>query len=326
MTTTGTRRSAQKVKSLTFVWPTDPGQISSGFQTGNLGGGFFLNATAIPLLKASSAGKLYLGPPSQTMAVMALIVVGTKGAIANRLVRHALNLSIDRAALIKIAESGVGTPGYADASPGYFSYERSQYAAAYAASRRPEAMSRWRRRSSPRPAPTPRNRSSSRDPGGVGDRRRRADRPTERRRRRPSPHAQDRSARPVWRALRRPLGSQGERPHLHDQLRQDHDPLAVYSDIALPHGISNFAGYDNKTVARLLTRARMTTNLAKRAQLRHRRTEARDERSALDSPRLPAQHDVRAKFGVCRSTSGLLLDDQPLGGLRREAADLGARN
>ena len=76
-----------KVKTMTFVWPTDPGQIASGFESGALDGGFFLSAPDLPPLEHSSAGKLYVGPPSQAMEVIALIVVGTKGAIANPTVR-----------------------------------------------------------------------------------------------------------------------------------------------------------------------------------------------------------------------------------------------
>ena len=257
-----------KVKSLTFVWPTDPGQISSGFQTGNLGGGFFLNATAIPLLKASSAGKLYVGPPSQTMAVMALIVVGTKGAIANRLVRHALNVSIDRAALIKIAESGVGTPGYADASPGYFSYERSQYAAAYAAFQKAGSDVALAKTlvgkagadaKKPIVLAIPAGVQEIADVGQIVQ--------------------QSADAAGLHLTLKTvpldqygalfgdPSARKGTDLIFTINYDQDPDPLAVYTDIALPHGISNFAGYDNKTVVRLLTQARMTTNLAKRAEL-----------------------------------------------------------
>ena len=257
-----------KVKSLTFVWPTDPGQISSGFQTGSFGGGFFLNATAIPLLKASSAGKLYVGPPSQTMAIMALIVVGTKGAIANRLVRHALDVSIDRAALIKIAESGVGTPGYADVSPGYFSYERSQYAAAYAAFQKAGSDAAMAKTLVAKAGADAKKPIVLAIPSGVQE------------------------IADVGQVVQQSANAAG----LHVTLKtvpldqygalfsdpsarkgadliftinydQDPDPLAVYSDIALPHGISNFTGYDNKTVVRLLTQARMTTNLAKRAKL-----------------------------------------------------------
>lgn len=257
-----------KVKEMTFVWPTDPSQISSGFRTGAFGGGFFLNATAIPLLKASSAGKLYIGPDSQTMAVMALIVVGTKGAIANPVVRRALNLSIDRAALIKIAESGVGTPGYADASPGYFSYQRSRYAAAYAAFQKAgsdPAMAKTlvgkagADAKKPIVLAIPAGVQEIADVGQVVQ--------------------QSANAAGLHVTLKTvpldqygalfsdPSARKGTDLIFTINYDQDPDPLAVYTDIAAPHGISNFAGYDNKTVTRLLTQARMTTNLAKRARL-----------------------------------------------------------
>ena len=257
-----------KVQTLTFVWPTDPGQISSGFQTGAFGGGFFLNATAIPLLKTSSAGKLYIGPDAQTMAVMALIVVGRKGAIANPVVRRALNLSIDRAALIKIAESGVGTPGYADASPGYFSYAASQYAAAYAAFQKAGSDTAMAKTlvgkagadaKKPIVLAIPAGVQEIADVGQVVQ--------------------QSASAVGLHVTLKTvPLAQYGalfsdasarKGTDLIFTINYDQapDPLAVYTDIALPHGISNFTGYDNKTVVRLLTQARMTTNLAKRAKL-----------------------------------------------------------
>ena len=92
-------RLEPKVKTITFQWPTDAGQITSGYQSGAGAGGFFLTTSVLPSLKNSTAGKLYIGPASQSMEVMALIVVGTKGAIANPVVRRALYMSINRTGL-----------------------------------------------------------------------------------------------------------------------------------------------------------------------------------------------------------------------------------
>ncbi len=261
-------RLEPKVKTITFQWPTDAGQITSGYQSGAGAGGFFLTTSVLPSLKNSTAGKLYIGPASQSMEVMALIVVGTKGAIANPVVRRALYMSINRTGLINAAEAGAGTPGYADASPGYFSYAQSQYAAAYQALAKAgndPAMAKKLVAQAGAVAKQPivlAIPAGTQEVADVGQ-------------------VVEQSAAAVGLNVRLktvplaqfgalfsdPSTRKGDDLIFTINYDQDPDPLSIYDDIAQPTGISNFNRYDNPKVAQLLDQARMTTDLAKRASL-----------------------------------------------------------
>lgn len=257
-----------KVKKITFQWPTDPGQIANGYATGALQGGFFLNATDLPPLRQSTAGKLYVGPASQTMEVMAMITVGTKGAIANPLVRRALFMAVDRKGLIQAAEQGAGTPGFADAAPGYWSYDRAAFQAAYnkiakAAQNAGEASKLVKQAGAVAKQPIvlaiP---SGSQEVADVGQ------------------VVQQSAAKAGLHVVIHvvpndqygavftdPAARKGDDLLFTINYDQVPDPLALYDDIAQPTGISNFNGYDNPKVIALLNRAGATTNLSTRAQL-----------------------------------------------------------
>jgi peptide/nickel transport system substrate-binding protein len=257
-----------KVKAITFPWPTDPGQTASGYQSGAAAGGFFLSTSVLPTLKHSNAGKLYIGPDSQTMEVMALIVVGTKGAIASPLVRRALYMSINRTGLITAAEAGAGTPGYADASPGYFSYAASQYAAAYQSLAKagddPTLAKKLAAQAGavakqPIVLAIPAGSQEVADVGQVVQQ---------------SAHAAGLNVRLKTVPLAQygalfsdPSTRKGDDLIFTINYDQDPDPLAIYDDIAQPTGISNFNAYDNPKVVRLLNEARGTTDLNQRAAL-----------------------------------------------------------
>lgn len=257
-----------KVKTITFQWPTDPGQTASGYQSGAAAGGFFLSTSVLPTLKNSSAGKLYIGPDSQSMEVMALIVVGTKGAIADPLVRRALYMSINRTGLITAAEAGAGAPGYADASRGYFSYAQSQYEAAYQSLEKAGNDPAMAKKLATQAGAVAKQPIVLAIPAGTQE------------------------VADVGQVVQQSADAAGLNVHLKtvplDQYGalfsdpstrkgddliftinydQDPDPLAIYDDIAAPTGISNFNHYNNPTVVQLLDRARVTTDLNQRAAL-----------------------------------------------------------
>jgi peptide/nickel transport system substrate-binding protein len=257
-----------KVKTVTFQWPTDPGQIASGYATGALDGGFFLNAADLPPLRSSSAGKLYVGSSSQSMEVMALIDVGTKGAITSPLVRRALYMSINRQGLIQAAEQGAGAPGYSDASPGYFSYAQSAYQAAYntlakTGSNVAEAKKLVKQAGAAAKQPIvlaiPGSNQEVTDIGQIVQQ----------------------SAAHVGLNVKLhvvpadqygavfgdPKARAGYSLIFTINYDQDPDPLALYDDIAQPNGESNYSGYHDAKVVALLDRANGTTDLNKRAQL-----------------------------------------------------------
>lgn len=257
-----------KVKTVTFQWPTDPGQITSGYQSGAASGGFFLNTSVLTPLRSSSTGKLYIGPDSQSMEVMSLIVVGTTGAIANPTVRRALYMAINRAGLIKAAESGAGTPGYADASPGYFSYARSQYEAAYQSLVKTAGNPTMAKKLVQQAGTIAKQPIVLAIPAGVQE------------------------IANVGQVVQQSAAAVGLKVQLKEvplaqygglfsdpstrkgddliftiNYDQNPDPLAIYDDIATPGGISNFNRYNNPKVIQLLGQARQTTSPDARAQL-----------------------------------------------------------
>ncbi len=257
-----------KVKKITFQWPLDPGQIANGYATGALQGGFLLNASDLPPLRNSTAGKLYVGPTSQTMEVMALIDVGTKGAITDPRIRRALFMSVDRKALIQVAEQGAGAAGFADASPGYWSYDRAAFQAAYnklakAAQNTAEAAKLVKQAGAAAKQPIvvaiP---SSAQEIADVGQ------------------IVQQSAARVGLHVVIRvvptqqyatlftdPAARKGDSLIFTVNYDQVPDPLAIYDDIAQPTGISNLNGYHNAKVISLLNSAGAATNLNARAQL-----------------------------------------------------------
>ncbi|MFZ1992745.1 MAG: ABC transporter substrate-binding protein [Solirubrobacteraceae bacterium] len=262
------KAAVPKVKTITFQWPTDAGQTASGYQSGAAAGGFFLSTSVLPTLKSSSAGKLYIGPDSQAMEVMALIVVGTKGAIENPLVRRALYMSIDRTGLITAAEAGAGTPGYADASPGYFSYAASQYTAAYQslatagdapAQAKKLAAQAGAVAKQPIVLAIPAGSQEVADVGQVVQQS--ADAAGL------NVHLKTVPLDQYGALFSDPSTRKGDDLIFTINYDQDPDPLAIYDDIAQPAGISNFNHYDNPNVVRLLDEARGTTDLTKRAAL-----------------------------------------------------------
>ncbi len=101
------------------------------FEAGTFAGGFEMLPSDVVALSNTGAGKISIGPHSQAMEISATIVVGTKGAIAKQDVRQALSLSINRAQSIEAVQHGVGTRAYTSAGPGFFSYEKGIYTAAY---------------------------------------------------------------------------------------------------------------------------------------------------------------------------------------------------
>jgi peptide/nickel transport system substrate-binding protein len=263
---------AAKIKKLTFVWPQDPGQIASAFEAGTFAGGFDLQPSDYLPLGKSSAGKFYVGPPSQSMEIQAMIVVGTKGAIANEDVRQALSLSINRDLLIKTVDFGVGTPAYTFAGGGYFSYDKGTYtaaynkiAAAYTNQAKAHATALKLVKAAGAVAKLPIVLSVI---GGDPDAANQA-------------AVVQQSAAAVGLNVKLKVVTAAEYGALFSDpasrkgidlvqtlnYDQDPDPLALYDDIALPNAISNFDSYDNPAIVKLLTQANGETDLAKRAAL-----------------------------------------------------------
>jgi peptide/nickel transport system substrate-binding protein len=261
-----------KTKTFTFVWPQDPGQVASAFQSGAFAGGFDIQPSDVVTLSKASSGKLYIGPQSQAMVSQALIVIGNSGAIANKDVRQALSLSIDRSQMIAATSGGVGAPAYTYADPGYYTYQRNAYEAAYrkvakgydnqsAAIAKAKKLVKAAGVVAKKPivfavdggSPDAANQAAvvQQDAAAVG---------------------LNVKLKTVSNALYGALFSDPSARKGFDLMQtvnydQDADPLALYNDIGLPNGVSNFDGYSNPTVTKLLNQASTTTNLAERAKL-----------------------------------------------------------
>jgi peptide/nickel transport system substrate-binding protein len=257
-----------KTDKFTFVWPQDPGQVGSAFQTGQFAGGFDILPTDVPVVQKLTNGNFYVGPESQAMEIEALIVVGTQGAITNPNVRQALEESIARAQMAKAVFAGVGFAAYADADPGYWSYDQSAYQAAYnklaaAGSSLAHAKALVKQAGPAAKGPIvlaiQGGSQTAADEGAV---------------------IQQGAAsvglnvklRTVSDAQYGALFSDPAARKGFDLIEttnydQDPDPLALYADIALPNAVSNFNSYDNKPLIKTIQQALATTNLSQRAAL-----------------------------------------------------------
>jgi peptide/nickel transport system substrate-binding protein len=94
-----------KAGTATFVFLQDPNTRINALQTGEVDGAFGIPANAYSRIQQSGAGKLYFGTNT---TVVDEIVGNMHGPLGNVQVRKALLMAIDRQALVKVAEQGVG--------------------------------------------------------------------------------------------------------------------------------------------------------------------------------------------------------------------------
>ncbi len=257
-----------KTDRITFVWPQDPGQVGSAFQTGQFAGGFDILPSDVPVVQKLPNGNFYVGPESRAMEIEALIVVGTQGAITSPDVRRALDLSIERSQMAKVVFSGIGFPAYADADPGYWSYGQSQFQAAYnklvpTGSSLAQAKTLVKQAGAAAKQPIvlaiQGGSQTAADEGAVIQQ----------------------SAQAIGLNLKLhtvpdaqygalfsdPASRKGFDLIETTNYDQDPDPVALYDDIALPKAVSNFNSYDNKPLVAILNKATATSNLSTRASL-----------------------------------------------------------
>jgi peptide/nickel transport system substrate-binding protein len=261
-----------KTSKVTFVWPQDPGQVASAFEAGDFAGGFDILPSDIVSLQKATSGALYVGPQSQAVISEILCVIGTKGAIANKDVRQALSLSINRTELISAVDYGIGAPAYTYADPGYFTYQTSAFQAAYAKiaqeySNSAKAVTEAKKLVKEAGA-------VAKEPivlavqGGNPDAANEAE-------------VVEQSADAVGLNFKLKVVTDAQYGALFSDAAArkgfdliessnydgDPDALALYDDIALPGAISNFNAYDNPAVVKLLGQANGTANTATRAPL-----------------------------------------------------------
>lgn len=120
-----------KAASIKFVAPQDPATVSNGFSTGAFDGGFGIPASMISTLQQTDAGKLWVASPDQSQVIDAIAVINKDGALGSQAVREALSKSIDRRGIAATAWFGEATALHSYAPPAYWTYGRDAFAAAY---------------------------------------------------------------------------------------------------------------------------------------------------------------------------------------------------
>lgn len=119
-----------KVTTIVFRFVSDPSTVTSGLLSGELQGMYEVPGAAVPALRKSSTGKLYLGPST---ASLDLIPTERSGPLHNVDVRQALFEALNRSAIATKVYNGAATPAVSFINPGV-GYGKKIFAA-YLASR-----------------------------------------------------------------------------------------------------------------------------------------------------------------------------------------------
>lgn len=118
------------VGQIKFVFISDPTTLTSALLAGSVDGTFAAPPSDLSRLQSSSAGTLTQGPSLQ---VASLSLSATKGALANPQVREALNIAIDRPAFAKAVYDGAADPDRSAILPATWTYQQSVFQQAYGA-------------------------------------------------------------------------------------------------------------------------------------------------------------------------------------------------
>ena len=112
-----------KVQQIDFTFLTDDNAITSGLLAGQIDGTYNVPTSGAAQLKASSAGKYYVGAaPLETT----LVVANPKGALANTNVRKALQLAIDWKGIGQTVYGGLGTPSKLQTPPSVYGFAKDE--------------------------------------------------------------------------------------------------------------------------------------------------------------------------------------------------------
>ncbi|WP_183344082.1 ABC transporter substrate-binding protein [Conexibacter arvalis] len=255
-----------RLKRLRFVWPQDATTVSQGFAAGSFDGGFGITPSLIPSLRAATNGTLSIGDDTQTLRTANIAVLNmTDGPLASRERRQALSKAIDRDGLVSAIWQGAATPLYATATPGFWGYARDIWADAYeqlATGRDVEGARRLAEQAGRQERPIVL--ATSTVPAAIEE---------------ASVIAESAKEAGLDVEVRQlPADQYGELFGNRDARRGidmlitnsfDHaaEPLLIYTAMATPGGVTNYGGYDNPQVTRLLARARATADEEERARI-----------------------------------------------------------
>lgn len=121
-----------KAATVRFVFPGDPTALANGIADGSIQGAFNVPPSVIDSLRNSSAGKLLVGGAGSSPQNVDIIPSSvTTGPLADKSVRQALSLAIDRQALASKVWADAAQPLHAVAGPGLFGANQSLYQSAY---------------------------------------------------------------------------------------------------------------------------------------------------------------------------------------------------
>lgn len=96
-----------KVKQIDFKFLTNTSTLVSALSSGDVDGAYEVPSSSIPALRKTSTGKLYFGPSLQ---VLHIIPATDKGPMGDVRIRKALNLALNRKAIIDGVLNGAGKP------------------------------------------------------------------------------------------------------------------------------------------------------------------------------------------------------------------------
>jgi peptide/nickel transport system substrate-binding protein len=96
-----------RVKTFIYKFIPDGSTLTSALQSGEVDGTYEAPVGSLRALASSNAGHLYVGPSTQSLSIGA---TSATGPAANPAVRTALDLAIDKNALVKNVLRGSGTP------------------------------------------------------------------------------------------------------------------------------------------------------------------------------------------------------------------------
>ncbi|MEV7282305.1 ABC transporter substrate-binding protein [Streptomyces sp. NPDC093111] len=111
-----------KVKNIDFTFLTDDSAITSGLLSGQIDGTYQPPTAGLPLLRASTAGRLYSGPAPLAVT---LVVANPKGAMGNADVRRALQMAIDWKGIGSQVYAGEGTPAALQTVPAAYGFAKA---------------------------------------------------------------------------------------------------------------------------------------------------------------------------------------------------------
>lgn len=120
-----------RAKTFTFVFPADNSALVNGLLSGQIDGAFNIPSNLLDQLRSSTSGKVYLGGEGSTPINVDLLMSKETGPGADVRVRQALSMVIDRAAIAKTIFKGAADPLYKVTGPGLWGYEKATFKAAY---------------------------------------------------------------------------------------------------------------------------------------------------------------------------------------------------